>query len=163
MQLERLTPDEHRGAGSDRRQGLTCAHKQPQGFACCCQHALLWLSHLLPRCALCSLVLGLQFSHMHVPSWRCSPKVHAQWWGQAQELKQVKCMDLHHHMGPRAGCWCSWRCTRLCRCWKGSGARGAGGTQLALVCMNTYGAKAVTSAGREACGSCIGHWFLLQW
>lgn len=30
----------------------------------------------------------------------------------------------------------------------GSGGRRARGTQLALVCMNTYGAKAVKSAGR---------------
>ena len=43
---------------------------------------------------------GPQFSHMHVPSWTCSPKYLHSGGGQPQELKQVKCMDLHRHRGP---------------------------------------------------------------
>lgn len=143
---------------SDRRQGLTCAHKQPQG--------LLLLSACSPvavpspsRCALCSLVLGPQFSHMHVPSWRCSPKyMHS---GGAVSTG-VKAGQMHGLAPPvRAGCWCSWRCTRLCRCWKGQWGKGSRRTQLALVCMNTYGAKASDIRRRPV--AAVGHWFPLQW
>ena len=83
---------------SDRRQGLTCAHKQPQGFACGCQHALLWLSRLPQGVHSAAWYWASVQSHASA-QLEVQPQVHAKWWGQAQELKQVKCTYLHHHRG----------------------------------------------------------------
>lgn len=51
---------------------------------------------------MCALQSGIepQFSHMQVPSWRCSLKYMHNGGGQPQELKQVKCMYFAPSQGP---------------------------------------------------------------
>lgn len=126
---------------SDRRQGLTCAHKQPQGFACCCQHALLWLSHLLQGVHSAVWYWASVQSHARA-QLEVQPQVHAQWWGSGTGVKAGQMHGLAPPQGPELAAGAAGGVLGSADVGGGSGGRGAGGTRLALVCMNTYGAKA---------------------
>ena len=99
VQLETLTPDEYHGQASDRRQGLTCAHKQPQGFACGCQHALLWLSHL-PQGVHSAVWYWASVQSHASAQLEVQPQVHAQWWGSATGVKAGQTHVLAPSQGP---------------------------------------------------------------
>lgn len=95
-----VNPDEHGCRPVTEDRAWTCAHKQPQGFACCCQHALLWLSHLLQGVHSAVWYWASVQSHASCLSWRCSPKYMHRWWGSGTGVKAGWAVMIHHHRGP---------------------------------------------------------------